>query len=198
MRDLNSNSRPPRVLAALALVVLLAGCVARITVPETPPQPRPVSVLDHGRHTSVILFDEASRPWRYAYGDWGWYVDGDRGALAAARALLLPSQAALGRALLVEEDAGWQPQVGSEIRSERRFQAKADLVDSLLAQLNGHFEAAPSAIVHAPDLQLDVVPHPQPYTFWHNSNHKVAEWLRALGAEVRGSPAIGAWRFDEP
>ena len=181
----------------LALAVLLAGCLARVTLPAPPQQPRPVAVLDHGRHTSLILFDAQSRPWRYAYGDWAWYVDGDRGAYAAARALLRPSQAVLGRAPLRPDDAGWQSQVGSEILAERRFVAEASRVDALLAQLHAQFETSQATIVHAPLLQLDVVPHPQPYTFRHNSNHKVAEWLQALDADVRGSPAIGRWRFQD-
>jgi hypothetical protein len=184
----------PAAICALALL-LLAACSARVTLPAAPEQPRSVLLLEHGRHTSLVLTDADQVPWRFAYADWDWYVEGERGVGAAGSALLGRSQAALGRrALRVPEDGDWQPQVGSTIVQLTDFDAEADAVDTLLAQLHAHFaQTEPQPVA---SLMLEVVPHPRPYTFGHNSNHKVAGWLRAVGAEVRGDPAVGRWRIE--
>lgn len=191
---------PHRVLPVTAALsaLLLIGCRAHLILPPPPEQPRSVILLDHGRHTSLLITDAAATPWRYAYGDWRWYVEGERGAGPATRALLRRSDAALGRRALVvpDEDGDWQPQVGSLIVRMVAFDAEASRVDALLARLEAVFEAAEAAPVAVPHLQLDVVPHPVDYTLGHNSNHQVAEWLRALGVEVRGSPAVGRWRVS--
>lgn len=195
-RTLAPHRALPAIVALFA--ALLMGCSAHLTLPPPPEQPRAVVLLDHGRHTSLVLTDAAATPWRYAYGDWRWYVEGERGAGAAVRALMRQSDAALGRRALVAPDEGgdWQPQVGSLIVGAVAFDAEASRVDALLARLDAVFEAAEAAPVAVPHLQLDVVPHPVDYTLGHNSNHQVAEWLRALGVEVRGSPAVGRWRVS--
>lgn len=184
------------IAALLCALSLLTACSARVTLPPAPEQPRAVVLLDHGGHTSLILTDADAVPWRFAYGDWRWYVEGERGAVAASRALLWQSRAAFGRRALLppDEDDGWQPQVGSLILGQTAFEAEAARVDALLAQLHAVFEAAEAAPVLVQHLQLEVVPHPQAYSLGHNSNHQVADWLRAVGAEVRGSPVIGRWR----
>lgn len=190
---------PPRRVAALCApalaLLLLAGCSARLTLPDPPPQPRTVVFLDHGGHSSLIVTDAQAVPWRFACGDWRWYVEQRTGPLSAANALLWPSQAALGRQALQPRAAerGWLPQIGSLIRSEVSFEAEAGRVDATLASLHAVFDQTDAAPHYVPHLQLHVVPHPAPYTLDHNSNHMVANWLRAVGARVDGYPAFGRW-----
>lgn len=177
------------------LLLLAAGCSARLAVPEQPvPDPRQVVLLEHGRHASLVLFDADGVPWRFAYGDRRWYLDSERGAGPAAGALLRDSEAVLGRRALGSPDpAHWQAQVGSLITATLPFEVDAARVDALLATLHGQFDAGPPA-VEAAHLGLDVIPYPQPYRLGHNSNHVVAQWLQAVGVEVHGNPAIGRWR----
>jgi hypothetical protein len=174
------------------------GCAATLKPPPAPDDPRPVYLLDHGRHTSLLLTDREAKLWRYAYGEWRWYVGFERGPTRALGALFTPTQAALGRAALSGPAAAdaLQPQVGSVIEAILPFEAEAARVDALLAALDALFQAAPEAPRRSAELGLDVVPHPVPYTYRHNSNHAVAEWLVALGFELRGDPMWGRWRVE--
>lgn len=186
-----------RIAAIAVALLLLAACTARVALPDVPRQAREVVFLDHGRHSSLVLTDGDDVPWRFAYGDWAWYVERRQGPADAARALFRPTTAALGRKGLrpADDPQALQPQVGSEIRNAVAFAAEAGRVDALLRELHAVFENAGIAPAYHERLQLEVVPHPRPYTFGHNSNHQVAAWLRALGAEVRGTPAFGHWRI---
>lgn len=182
-------------LLAFAAPWLLASCRTRLVLPAPPADPRPVVLLDHGRHSSLILTDARGVPWRYAYGNWRWYVEQDTSLGAGARALFTRSKAALGRSRLQPRDPlqGWQPQVGSTIDFEVRFDASGTRVDALLRELDRTFATSPTPPAYHRHLQLEVVPYPVPYTLAHNSNHQVARWLRAVGVEVRGSPTFGNW-----
>jgi len=40
---------------------------------------------------------------------------------------------------------------------------------------------------------MDFVPHPHNYTYFHNSNHVTAGWLRELGCDVRGPAVDSRW-----
>lgn len=187
-----------RGTAAVLLVLLAAGCSARLVPPQQPPpEPRQVVLLEHGRHSSLVLFDAEQVPWRFAYGDRRWYLENERGAGPAVGALLRDSQAVLGRRALDSPDPTvWQAQVGSVITASIPFDVDARRVDALLAMLQEMFESAPE-VVTAPHLGLDVVAHPQPYRLGHNSNHVVAQWLRELGVQVQGNPAFGGWQAGQ-
>ncbi|MBB5015992.1 hypothetical protein [Rehaibacterium terrae] len=187
------------LLLCLATVALLAGCAATVVAPGAPVQPRPVYLLDHGRHTSLVLVDASGRPVRIAYGEWRWYVEGETGAVRAFGALFRPTPAALGRHMLRRHDtARFQDEVGSRIRVIVPLQAEAAAVDRLLQDIDRLFEARADTRRYSAALELEFVVHPEPYTLGNNSNHKVAEWLRELGFEVRGSPMLGRWRVREP
>lgn len=190
-----NRSRPLWLILASALV--LGACSATVRLPPPPQEPRPVVFFQHERHSSLVVHDQAGVPWRFAFGEWGWYVEQRRGAGGAVRALLRDSPAALGRARL-EADAphGWQPQVGSRITAQTAFDAEAARVDALLGSLQARFAQGLGDPRWVPELRLEVVADPQPYRLGHNSNHEVAAWLQALGAQVDGSPAIGRWRVE--
>jgi hypothetical protein len=185
-----------RSLLTLPCLLLLGGCAANLVAPPLPAEPRPVYLLDHGRHTSLLLTDAEAHLWRYAYGEWRWYVEFDRGPTRAAGALLRPSRAALGRGRVEGPVtvAVLQPQVGSLIEAVLEFEVEAEHVDALLASLDALFAVQVHSQQRSDALMLDVVEHPVPYTLGHNSNHVVAEWLRALDVEVRGSPLLGRWK----
>ena len=54
----------------LLLMATLSGCGTTLIVPpDKPRDPAPVFVLDHGRHTSLVLSAANGTLHRYAYGD---------------------------------------------------------------------------------------------------------------------------------
>lgn len=188
---------PLRTTVLLIAAGLLGGCAATISVPPAPAEPRPVYVVDHGRHSSLVLVRGDHSLVRYAYGEWRWYAKQDTGFWRAFPTLFARTTAALGR----RELAG--PPTEENIR--RRIPVVIDAiyalpgeparVDALSADLDALFEARRDTLHYNAVYDLEFVVHPEPYTLGHNSNHVVAGWLRQLAIEVRGSPMMGTWRL---
>lgn len=81
----------------LLAVLLLAGCgTTRIVPPLDPHDPVSVFVLDHGRHTSLVLPAPDGSLRRYPYGDWLYYAVRDTGTASSLAALLWSTPGALG------------------------------------------------------------------------------------------------------
>jgi hypothetical protein len=181
-----------RAVLLLLGLLCLPGCSARLVPPEPPSEPRRVWLLEHGRHSTLLLTASDDALHRYAYADWAWYVEGERGAAPAVDALLRRSPAALGHARL---PAGSGPgDVGVGVQRSVGFEVESAAVDALLQALSEIFEDTAVAPQFSAETHLHFVPHPRPYRFGYNSNHMVADWLRALGVGVSGNPAIGRWR----
>ncbi len=177
-------------------LLLLTGCATVVTPPESPEQPLPVLIVDHGRHTSLVLPDGDGLV-RYAYGDWRYYAEGERGARAAFDALFRGTLAALGR----REFAG-RPEPEAVIARLRvhveqvhLLHVEADAVERLRARLDAIFAAGAEARLYNPQMDLEFTPYPVPYTWRHNSNRVVAEWLVELGCEVSRYPMLANWRI---
>ncbi len=181
-----------------AVLTLLAGCTATIIQPDEVIDPVPVYVLDHGRHNSLVLVVDEDNVQRLAYGEWRWYVDGETGLGRSLSALLVNTPAALGRGRLrgpIDPDC-WVDQIGSEIRNVLIFSAGRERVAKLAAEVDAEFARAEPHYSHL--LNLEFVLDAREYSLGHNSNHRVVEWLRALGFEVRGNPTIGILRAADP
>lgn len=187
-----------RVLVLCMLLPLLGGCTAVVRAPSEATSPRTVQLLQHARHTSLLLTAADQTRLRYAYGDWAWYVEGDEGLMSGARALFIPSPAGLGRRVIGPAQPGETigQQVGVAVDSTYRFTVEATRVDALIDSLEREFHASAATPRFNVGRGLTFVPHPRPYTFVNNSNHMVAEWLRALGFEVKGNPALGFWQLE--
>lgn len=183
----------------LLAIAVLTGCAATLTPPPAPEQPRPAFLLDHGRHSSLVLATRDERLMRYAYGEWRWYAERDTGFGRMLAALLRQTPAALGRRELSgpADSERIRDQILVELNIIYAFDAEAEKVDALLAELDRQFRARLDEMVENPVYGLDFVPHPVPYTWRHNSSHVVAEWLEALDFEIRGNPTFGRWRIDE-
>lgn len=196
---INVNKRTPS-LSRLLPALLLAGCAATVTPPPEPREPRAVFLLEHGRHTSLVLTARDERLMRYAYGEWRWYAERDTGFTRAFPALFRNTPAALGRRALEGPGtaASLRPQIGVVIDDTHAFKAEAGKVDALLAALDRQYRAGLDEKLDNHPYELSFVPHPVPYTWRHNSNHMVADWLESLGFEVHGNPAFGRWRIKDP
>jgi hypothetical protein len=157
-----------------------------------------VWVLDHGRHSSLLLPAEQGLA-RYSWGDWQWYAEGVTGLGSGLNALFAPSASALGRQRLPEAvDLGsalTHMSVGVAASTELRVEA--DAAHRLRESLDAHFERAARRHYNA-DFQLLFVPDPRPYSLADNSNRRVAEWLVELGCEIRGNPVLSGWRLASP
>lgn len=186
----------PNTLGALAVGLLVcAGCTTTIIPPPGLADPAPVFVLDHGRHSTVVL----PRPGgavRYAYGDWTWYAQARTGVLAGSSGALVPSQAALGRRLLPGplSEAGVRANVGVGVEAVHPVEVASARAEALRRDLEAVYRAnLPTRHVNT-FYHLDFVHHPEPYSASHNSNHKVAAWLRRMGCRVEGTAFWASWR----
>lgn len=185
---------------ALSLL-LLCGCVARVAppAPQTLAQPVDIYLLDHGRHASLVLPHEKGGVARYSFGDWRWYVEGKQRFWSGAAAMLWPTKAGLGRGLYPHADL---PQdidlLAPEGLSEAYvLQAELQQVRLLQRQLDRHFaQQAFFTPVYSATHGLDFVPYPRRYTAFHQSNLKVAQWLRALNMGITGSPWLSNWEVE--
>jgi hypothetical protein len=184
----------------VVLALLLAGCVGTVTRPDdtTLDQPRPAFLLDHGRHSTLVLTREDDSMIRYLYGEWRWYALQETGFFRVWPTLFFPTQAALGRKEL-DGPPGKDTirrQIPVVIRKIHELSVEAERIDELDRKLEQRFEAAIDTRHHNPVYDLEFVHHPRDYTVFYNSNHVVADWLRELGIEVRGNPMWGTWRVE--
>lgn len=183
-------------LSILLLPLWLGGCAVQLEPPRQLNEPEPVFLLDHGRHSSLVLPAEGSGLARYSYGDWQYYALGRTGLSSGFSALFGNTQAALGRRELqgARTAANVRSQVRIGIEQLIELRAEASDVLRLREELDDLYQTALPARVYNAQMDLDFVPHPEPYTLSHNSNLMVAKWLEALGCRVRGRPILSNWR----
>lgn len=199
MRTLTSVSRRLSGLTFWIVAnALLSSCTTTIVPPSPVERPQSVFVLDHGRHTSLVL----PRPdgfVRYAYGDWDWYAEAQTGVREATRAVFWPTTAALGRGLIqgARTHIDIRRGIPVEIEELHEVQADADDVDRLHASLEDIYRANFSDIKYNIHYGLAFVPHPDPYTLSNNSNHRVAQWLRQLGCRIQGTAFWARWKVNK-
>lgn len=177
---------------------LTAACTTTIIPPNEPAQPISVYLVDHGRTPSLVLPSADGGMTRYAYGDWNWYALRNTGPIVGLRALFLPTQGALGR----QELSG--PSVEAYLHETLGSNAWVNLhpitvglsdVEQLRARLDReHSEGAKVELVESFDMEF--VPDPRRYTWFRNSNHVVAEWLRELGCETVGLAFHSQWKVE--
>jgi len=187
---------PLLVFAALAA----SGCATVVVPPAAPEEPQAVYLLDHGRHSSLVLPAEGGRVTRWEYGDWAYFALNERGPGTASGALLGPSRAALGRQRLPgpASVSGLRRRVRVPIERLHAVEVEGEAVRALRERLEGIHRAAEGAAVYNPRYELEFVPHPEPYSARHNSNTVVAEWLQRLGCRVEGAGLWASWSVRSP
>jgi hypothetical protein len=186
----------------LAVVVMaglgwLGGCTTHVTPPAAPVSPAKVFVLDHGRHTSLVVSTPEGGLMRYAYGDWRFYAERQTGLGHAIAALLWSTPGALGRRHLPgppDYDAV-RDQVLVEIDTVYEITVEQARIEALRASLDGIFAAAERSL-DTPETDLVFVPHPVDYRLRHNSNTVISLWLEELGCEVSRRAIFARWRIE--
>ncbi len=187
-------------LMLLLCVLPLAGCGTwTVMPPPAPERPLPIFLLDHGRHASLVL-PRADGMVRYSYGHWDWYVLNRNAPYRASGVLFGRSEAGLGRRVLPgPARMAWvRRQVRVPIEYAWRIEVEAAQANRLDRRLGELFAGQADALIDNPLYDLEFVPHPTPYSLFHNSNHQVAEWLRKLGNTVEGGGPYSRWRVVEP
>lgn len=186
-------------LGGLALLALmLSGCGATLIVPpESPRDPVPVFVLDHGRHTSLVVSAADGSLHRYAYGDWRYYAERDTSLWNGLSALLWPTPGALGYRRLPgpPETAAVLGQVGVPIVELHSLHVERAGVEALRSRLDTLIAQA-DTWREAPEVELLFVPYPRRYSLAHSSNQVLADWLGELGCEVSRRPVLSSWQLQ--
>lgn len=187
------------LLLLLLVSMLFTGCAGRVVEPAVLRSPATVYLLDHGRHSSLVLPREEGVA-RYAYGEWEWYAKDRRGVLAGMSAMLWPTRGALGRKVFPGVPITPFPShvVPEGIEEVFTLQAETALVRRLQRDLDNIFEEGREDLIHHPSYNLDFVPYPRAYWFGHQSNQVTAEWLRQLGFTVSGVVWLSEWRIGVP
>lgn len=75
---------------------------------------------------------------------------------------------------------------------------ETDRVAALRSSLEARHRENYSSVKYNLTYDLAFVEHPDPYAFWNNSNHKVAEWLQRLGCAIECSAFWAWWRVKPP
>lgn len=186
-------------LLILAMLVL-AGCSATVSLPDAGAieEARPVFLVEHGWHTSLVLVRDDDSLVRYVYGEWRWYARQETGAWRVFPTLFVRTPGALGRVSLdpPATERSLRVQTRVAVDAVHEFAVAGGRVDTLLEQLDERFESAIDTREHSEAYGLDFVRDEQAYTLWRNSNHLVADWLTQLGIDVRGNPVFGRWNID--
>lgn len=192
-----ARARAQPLLLACIVLWWLNACTTVIIPPADPADPVSVFVLDHGRHSSLVLPLDDGGAVRYSYGDWDYYVLNRTGVLSGLRALLWASPAALGRQQLVgpPEAAAIRRQLRVEVVTAHEIRVEADDARRLQRKLAELYASAAHTLHHDALLDIHFVRHPEPYTLTHNSNYMVKRWLEQLGCEVSGRPVLSNWQL---
>jgi len=111
----------------------------------------------------------------------------------------VPTQGTLGRAAMpgpptldaVREQAGTYIEAAYTITVERAQ------VNRLRETIDARHRQSIHTAVASSWSDLVFVHDPKRYTMFYNSNHRTAEWLEALGCEVRGWPVLSNWEVRE-
>ncbi len=208
----------PQIQFAILLLlslILATGCTNTITIPQNLNQPQSVYILDYGRHSSLLI--PTTQPTQhppqfieYAYGEWNWYAHQKDGFFNTFPTLFWPTTGTLGRNTWTLTDPIQTQNTDDQISTAaaQHFQAEtvftipveASEVTYLLDNLNSRFTQDPEQTpIYNEDFKLYFIPEKKvKYTLFHNCNHEVVDWLRALGCTVQGNGTFADFKINPP
>ena len=186
------------LVAALAALGWIAGCVSTVTPPANPADPETVYLVTGACHAGVVLPDPEGGMVDFAYGDWDWYALNHDRWYHVFDTVLWPTCATLGRRrLAVRDPAGIRSCYPGE--SVQGFRAARTRIDRLRGELEARFRAHQAEVVYNERWKQSFVPLGRSYWFLNNCNDVTADWLRELGCSVSWVPIrLGMGLADTP
>lgn len=178
-------------LMAVTAYQAVTGCTTLVIPPANPLDAVVVSVVDYGRHVELVLPDGGGGSVVYTYGDWDYFALGKSDPWQGLLAVTTPTQGALGRRRDPSQDPAelfGQSPLGDVIE----LHVSEERVVNLLEKLEARFNVGIETRVYNQDYDLEFVKDPAKYTWCHNCNVAIADWLQQLGCELRGS----SWSVD--
>lgn len=188
MQDLARPRCPTR--AALLLLVATSstgGCASTVSAPGAPDDPVATYLLLDAKHPGLALPDPGGGYVEYAFGEWGWFAWNRNRWYHGFGAMLWPTQATLGRRILLARD-------GAELRQRFHWMEIHELIversaaDRLRVGLERISEQDRRSRHHNELYGMTFVPLERAYWFGHNCNDEVADWLAELGCSVSWVP----------
>lgn len=185
-------------IQALA-TALMTACTNTVVPPADPAPPVAAFLLDHGRHASLVLEGDNGMT-RYAWGEWDYYALNRTGPFRASGTLFGANRAGLGRKRLPgpARQASVRRQVAVPIEAMWRIDVPGERAQRLQERLDRRFLDGRGPLTANPLYDLEFVHDPRPYNVTSNSNHRVGDWLRELGCEVRMAGPFSSWRVASP
>ena len=179
------------VALRLALLLSLAGCTTTIVPPRDAAAPVLVYVVDHGRHSSLLLSQpDPNQMMEYTYGEWGWFAENDTGCARSVPTLFWPTQGTLGRRTLsLKSDVG---AVRARFKDELVYPVSVSRAkrDALLRKLDAEFQSRIDTRFYQPAFRTEFVYSDDKFWVFNNCNHATRVWLRELGCKAKWG---GVW-----
>ncbi|WP_038051767.1 DUF2459 domain-containing protein [Thioalkalivibrio sp. ALJ1] len=196
------GARALRLALVTLTLSLIQGCAAvTVQAPPEPDDPVTVALLDHGRHSSLVLPTENADIWRrYSYGDWAFYVERRTGPLVGLAGLFLPTRGGLGRQTLTGPELAGAVEHQLRVPLEELYPliVTRERVTRLREELEAIWETGNDDRAQSTEWDMAFVEHPESYTLFNNSNRMVARWLQALEIDVSRPPILSNWHVEPP
>ena len=185
-------------VALFASAVVLTGCTITVTPPSSPVDPVTVYLIDHGRHSSLVLPREDGTMTEYAFGEWEWFAKMNDGLIRAPFIMLIPSQGTLGRRTL--DAPATRESVLDQTPLENLHVVIVERSDAtaLLARLDARFDDAIESAHHNEVYGLTFVKDEADYCLFSHCNAMTEKWLRELDCRTSGMCLDADFRVKEP
>ncbi|NJL80620.1 MAG: DUF2459 domain-containing protein [Richelia sp. RM2_1_2] len=158
---------------------------ATIVPPADTAEALTIYIADYGLHSELVLPSGNGELIQYAYGDWNYFALNQQDLKNGATALFIPTQGTLGRqkfSNIVE----LQQIIQQQNYTLLSLVVARNKVTQLLQLLDQRFSRNISTKIENSQTGLTLVKDERDYTFLHNSNHEIVEWLRALDCQIYG------------
>lgn len=192
-----SDELAHRLLCVVIITCLLTGCATNLT-PPCPAEDRAVYLIDYGTHSTLVLPVSSERYMEYAYADWEYAVEENRGIWGSIQAIAWPSRGALGRRY-------WNAPLSSRSLTRRtraqmvhRLKVDPSSLRRLVEELDRRFERSARQGPTKQALGMTYVHDAQSYTLSHTCNTEVIQWLERLDVQAEGPRFWSEYRVRNP
>ncbi|GMU83149.1 MAG: hypothetical protein AMXMBFR47_30200 [Planctomycetota bacterium] len=182
---------------ALAAALAASGCgPMHIRTPRVDGTAAALYLADYGGHSGLIFARETGELVEYGYGWWDWYALNHDRWYNVFPLFIVPGEGALARRTLPPAGNAELLRVRHGFEHVWEIRADRQRVDSLRDSLDAAFERRRDREVDNTETGMTCVPNERLYTLLFNCNSAVAEWLEAVGCEVRGQRLMAEFLIE--